>query len=329
MKSGRSLQFTLVLLILVLFCFACGVDDYEYDYYDEPGYEYEDTSGDLDLSDSVNCDNQAIKIQETTFVMMGGATLTEVSTGEDGTKVYNLEPGDEACGTGSASGMLVQTSKSIENIRFFLNGAQISLGSTVFLTAPQSNQLAVNTLEGSARVTAGGKTTTSVAGTKLTVPVDDSFQVAGEPSELEPVDVYEDDFLPVDMLEYEFEYADPLDEDELNFFNEYDLLFDEIDVEDVDELYEYMSGQDGGDFVEYLVEELDYTNFDDDLEVYLQDDLGYDLEAYDGYTGEEFIEEDGEYIEDDVTDDTCDPEIEVCDEEPVEDDPESGESGGD
>ncbi len=289
--KNKFLISVLVLLLITLLSAGCAVDE---DNVNNNSDAFDGAAGEsVDTARAVVdvCASRTQKIENATFVLLGGATLTEVALGENGIQAFILTMGDADCSAYTSSGLLVQSSKGVNNMSFSLNGIQISLGSTVFLTAPQADNLLVQTLEGSARVIVEEKITTSIAGTQVTVPLDDTLQASGAPAEVQSSVILEDEGLPLDLLEYEIEYTEPLGVEELALYNEYEVLFDGIDVEDADELFGYLTEQEGEDIPEYLISALGYTGFGDDVEEYLQADLGYDLEEYDNYTGEELDEE--------------------------------------
>lgn len=287
-KAGINLYLWTFLILLFTGCDVVDDPYYEYDLPDSPA------SPTLPAVEANNCDSQTYKILESTFVVFGGAALTEMEINENGLQTFYLTTEDSDCDPEKKSGMLVQSSKTVNNVSFTLNGAKISIGSTVYFSINQGNSLSVQTLEGSARVTVEEKTATGVGGTQVVVPLNETSQASGKAPEIQASEMFEDEFLPVDELEYEFEYSDPLDDEELAYYDEYEMLFNGIDIEDVDEFFEYLSEEDGEDIPEYLIEELGYSDFVDDVEEFLQDDLGYDLEEYDGYTGDEFYEEGAE-----------------------------------
>lgn len=87
--------------------------------------------------------------------------------------------GKPGCRAMPQSGMLIQTPKGGQKVELVANGVQLSIGSTVFLTAPGKTEddkkptLWVYTVEGSVDVTSDGVTVTVPGGTQTCVPLDD------------------------------------------------------------------------------------------------------------------------------------------------------------
>ncbi|MDQ7026232.1 MAG: SH3 domain-containing protein, partial [Anaerolineae bacterium] len=194
------------------------------------------------------------------------------------------------CSEVPGDGMLVQTPWGVGSIDLTINEVQINMGSTVYFTTTENREMAVYSLEGGARVTSGGMTRTSVEGTRIRIPLNDDNVADGVPFEIES---YDDTatlkFLPIDILEREIEIEAPLDAEELELYLEYSDVFNKIDIEDVAEAFDYIDENwDDEDFdvADYLIDELDYTDFDDELESYFEDELGYDLESYEDYEGD-------------------------------------------
>ncbi|NWG17881.1 MAG: LysM peptidoglycan-binding domain-containing protein [Chloroflexi bacterium] len=85
--------------------------------------------------------------------------------------------------------MLVQTPAGTQ-VTLTLNGATLTLGSTLYLTAARSDQLTVATIEGSAVVSAFDITRVALPGALVRLPLGGSsgLEVTGPPSEPEPFD---------------------------------------------------------------------------------------------------------------------------------------------
>lgn len=270
--------------------------------------------------------------QSITFVLFGDVELTRVTSDGDGIHSFLLTTGSDEpeCASVSPGGLLVQTPDGVDHVSFSINGVEISLGSTVFLSAPRDDNnlgtmMTVALIEGSARINSEGGSTTAIAGLQVDVPLDDEFMADGEPLAAEAYEEDDDVYsLPIDLLERDIEIAEPLDDEALEYFNENEALFDGLDVEDVDEVFEYLTDDEGDEELpDYLINELGYTDFSDEVEDYLEDDLGYDLEEYDDYDGDE---PDDEGAEDD---EAPEDEEEMGDEENAEDAEEDEEEADD
>ena len=207
--------------------------------------------------------------------------------------------GQTACNEVPGNGMLVQTPAGVGSIELAVNEVQVEMGSTVYFTVNEAREMAVYSLEGGARVTAGETTRTSVEGTRVRIPLNEDLVAASEPLEIES---YADndtlDDLPIDILERDIDIHTPLADEEVELFQQFDTVFDNIDIEDVDEAFDYVSeswADDDFDIADFLMSELEYTEFDDELEAYFEDEFGDnfgDSEA----TDEDFLLEDEEDI---------------------------------
>lgn len=269
--------------------------------------------------------------QSITFVLFGDVELTRVASDGDEMHSFLLTTGSDEpeCASASPGGLLVQTPDGVDHVSFSINGVEISLGSTVFLTAPRDDNnlgtmMTVALIEGSARINSEGGSTTAIAGLQVDVPLDDEFMADGEPLAAEAYEEDDDVYsLPIDLLERDIEIAEPLDDEALEYFNENEALFDELDVEDVDEVFEYLTDDEGeGELPDYLINELGYTDFSDEVEDYLEDDLGYDLEEYDEDIEDEMDDEEAE------GDETPEDEEVMGDDENAEDDEEEDADDG-
>jgi hypothetical protein len=113
--------------------------------------------------------------------------------------------GDRPCEAAPDSGILIQTPKNAARVKLQVNGAQIDLGSTVYLQAQPGNTMTVTVLEGAARLTANGATQTVPARTYSEVPLNASGQASGKPAYPKPYNRAPLLALPVDRL------PDPID----------------------------------------------------------------------------------------------------------------------
>ncbi len=99
-----------------------------------------------------------------------------------GLQAFYFQSSDTApCDQAPHDGILIQSPQGKQRITLSIDGATISLGSTVYITAQPSKFLTIYTLEGSAIVTAAGQTQVAGAGTYLQVPLDVSLRASGAP----------------------------------------------------------------------------------------------------------------------------------------------------
>lgn len=249
-----------------------------------------------------------------------------IITSEDVTTLKVVEPGQPQFGPMQAfylttgigtplcnempdNGVLVQTPKGVGEINLLVNEVEISMGSTVFLSAPrnensnsnvQSTSMKVKTIEGAAIVKLNGDTTAALGGSQFEIMYDDNGEIE-EVSELERLNLDDIDDLPYENLEREFEFEEPLTDEELNLLEEYDELFNLVDIDETDELLDQLEefGDDG--LVEFLQDDLGIEYFDGETAEFFEDDLGFDIEGfeddefYDGEPGDDGYYEDGDY----------------------------------
>lgn len=109
-------------------------------------------------------------------------------------------------------GVLIQTPEGVAEVRLWINEVKIRLGSTAFIQAsPDNSQMVVNTLEGKAEVEALGVQQVAVAGTSVTVQLNDNQQPIAPPSAPEPYESAAVEALPVQNLERPIEIAPPVE----------------------------------------------------------------------------------------------------------------------
>jgi uncharacterized protein YgiM (DUF1202 family) len=195
--------------------------------------------------------------------------------------------GQTQCNEVPDDGMLIQTPAGVGSIDLMVNEVEVNMGSTVYFTINDEGDMEISTIEGGARVTSEGETQIIPAGTQAEIPLDENFVADGEPSEIES---YEDDEwidnLPIEALEREIEIEQPLSQEELELFAEYEEMFENLDIEYIDEVFEYVEenvNEADFDVADYLIVDLGYTELGAELETYFEDELGYDLNEYEGY----------------------------------------------
>jgi hypothetical protein len=95
--------------------------------------------------------------------------------------------GPADCNAVPASGVMVQTTQVDVEVAFNINGIDILLGSTALFTFQGTSALGVQLLDGTASVTANGRTQPLLGGQQLSVPVGENFLAAGSPSLPQPI----------------------------------------------------------------------------------------------------------------------------------------------
>lgn len=97
--------------------------------------------------------------------------------------------GAPQCIDAPADGMLIQTPNGAGKVDFKVNGMEIALGSTAYLTAPAGEATScVYLIEGESDVEAAGDGVTVQPGERTCVPLDEDGIASGAPSEPEPYD---------------------------------------------------------------------------------------------------------------------------------------------
>jgi hypothetical protein len=117
---------------------------------------------------------------------------------------------DALCPEAPDSGMLIQTPEGVGEVSIWMDEIVIQIDATAFVQAEAGGDLAINVLDGSARVTAAGETRTVVAGTQLTVPLNQELEAMGVPSDPRPLDTDAVSSLPVDLLDTAVSIPEPL-----------------------------------------------------------------------------------------------------------------------
>lgn len=148
----------------------------------------------------------ADSLDETGLVEEGGL-LPEYGSMQ---AVY-FQSGDEdsLCPQAPDSGILIQTPEGVAEVNILVNEVDISLTGTAYLEAQPDNSMTVNVLEGSAQIEAFGDFSTAVAGTSVTIPIDENLAASDVPSAPEPYQVEEVQSLPIALLDRPVEIPTP------------------------------------------------------------------------------------------------------------------------
>ena len=122
------------------------------------------------------------------------------------------EPG---CGEAPTSGMLIQTPEGVGQVTLLINEVSVRIGSTAFFEAQPGQEMRVSTVEGAVEVEAMGVTHTAVAGSEVSVPLDDHNEPAAPPSPPRPYNQAQMQALPVAALEQVVAIPAPLTEEQI------------------------------------------------------------------------------------------------------------------
>jgi hypothetical protein len=139
--------------------------------------------------------------QNVTLLLFGDAELDDLSS-DMRALVLRTGVAQTECENAPADALLIQ-SPTGNTVALNINGAEVSLGSTLFVTAYSNNQLRLATLEGQATVTAGGQSQVILPGTQVRLPLGGStgLEVIGVPSAPEPLDFDVISRSPIQLLE--------------------------------------------------------------------------------------------------------------------------------
>jgi len=108
-------------------------------------------------------------------------------------------------------GILIQTPEGVAQVQLWINEVKIKLGSTAFIQANADNKtMSVSTLEGAAHVEALGVEQVAVAGTTVTVRVDENLMPVAPPSLPQAYNLAQVQALPVQSLERQIIVAQPV-----------------------------------------------------------------------------------------------------------------------
>jgi hypothetical protein len=127
--------------------------------------------------------------QNLTFLLYGGAAADNITPSVEAV-VLSTGFGSTTCADAPESAVLLQ-SPSGTQVRMNLNGASVTLGSTLYITAVPNTNLTIATVTGSAQVEAFGVSRIVPPGAQVRLPLgtDNGLQVIGPPSQLEPFDL--------------------------------------------------------------------------------------------------------------------------------------------
>ncbi len=148
--------------------------------------------------------------QNVTMVLYGEAEVDN-PTADMRAVTVRTRIGGLACEELPESGVLIQSPRG-ERIEMTLNGVDVSLGSTMHVTASQNDDMILSLLEGSATITSMGETRILIPGAEVWVGMggEDGLTANTEPSELRPFDSEEMARLPLGLLDEAVIVPDPI-----------------------------------------------------------------------------------------------------------------------
>ena len=260
----------------------------------------------------ISADNQWVRIviPDSETGQLGWVSSTLVTTTDDLTILNVIEAGqsqfgpmqafylstgigEPACNEMPDNGLLVQTPKGVGEINLLVNEVEISMGSTVFLSAPRDDDsnddeninvasMIVKTIEGTALTRINDDVTVALGGSQFEVMYDDEglVELVGN---LESLPLDEIDNLPFDTLEraIELEVFESLTDEELGILERYDELFDVVDIDETDMLLDRIEEFGDEGLFEFLRDDLEIEDFDLDTAEFFERELDIDLEDFD------------------------------------------------
>jgi len=151
----------------------------------------------------------ALPGENVTFLLFGDATLENVTSDMRAVKLTSGITGTEC--DEAPSGVLIQ-SPAGQQVTMNINGADLTLGSTVFLSAKPNVSMKLSTIEGLAVITSMGETRIVPEGGETGVLLGglDGLEPIGPPAPLRGFTQIELPFLPLDLLDSELALPPPL-----------------------------------------------------------------------------------------------------------------------
>jgi hypothetical protein len=118
-------------------------------------------------------------------------------------QAFYLKTGSKqtSCEEAPNDGLLVQTPEGVAEVRLWINEVKIRLGSTAFIQSSPGNTMTIKTLEGAAHVEALGVEQVAVAGTGVTVQLNQNSGASAPPSAPKVYKSAEVENLPVENLD--------------------------------------------------------------------------------------------------------------------------------
>lgn len=122
-------------------------------------------------------------------------------------QAFYLRTGEDTttCEEAPKDGLLIQTPEGVAEVRLWINQVKIRLGSTIFIQANPGKEMVVKTLEGHASVEALGVEYTAMAGTSVSIPLNDDENPSAPPRPPKPIQAEDVATLPVEHLDRRIE----------------------------------------------------------------------------------------------------------------------------
>lgn len=128
--------------------------------------------------------------QNVTFLLFGDTQVTHSDTESAYTAMqaiyFSTGIGQLNCNDVPQSGLLIQTPEFDEPIELIINGAEISLSSTAFITAELDSEMTIYIVEGEGIVSAENESVVVPEGASTTLALDENLNAMSTPSNPEP-----------------------------------------------------------------------------------------------------------------------------------------------
>jgi LysM repeat protein len=139
--------------------------------------------------------------QNVTLLLYGDAIVDNI-TPQMQAVALKTGVGSTTCASAPESAMLLQSPEGTQ-ATLNINGASVTMGSTLYVKANAGQEMTIATIEGQAIVSAANTTRIAQAGAQVRLPLGgtDQLQVIGPPSDPEPFDVNVISQAPINLLE--------------------------------------------------------------------------------------------------------------------------------
>jgi len=116
-----------------------------------------------------------------TLAVVEGTEIAGTTYGPMQAFYFTSGIGSADCIGAPQDGLLIQTPEGAGKVDLLINEVQVSVGSTLYMTAQTSGDMDIAVLEGESIITAGGTTVTVPAGAQAGIPLDANGLPAGAP----------------------------------------------------------------------------------------------------------------------------------------------------
>jgi hypothetical protein len=149
--------------------------------------------------------------QNVTFLLFGDSRLGGITPDMRAVSL-STGIGEPKCKDAPPSSMLMQSPQG-QKVSLNLNGADITVGSTLYITAQERSEMRIATIEGEATVKSANVTQVVEPGAQVRLPLggSDGLQASGPPSPPEPYNVVTIQQAPLVMLDRPIQVPPPIE----------------------------------------------------------------------------------------------------------------------